>query len=65
MGSADKIIRVLIAIVIAILYWEGIVTGTLAIVLIVVGAILLVTSLVSSCPLYSIIGMSTCKVKEK
>jgi hypothetical protein len=65
MGSADRIIRVLIAIVIAILYWKGTISGTLSIVLLIVGAIFLVTSLVSSCPLYSIFGMNTCKVEEK
>lgn len=65
MGSADKIIRVLVAIVIAILYWQGIITGTLAIILLIVGGVFLVTSLISSCPLYSIFGMSTNKRKEK
>jgi hypothetical protein len=65
MGSADKIIRVLIAIIIAVLYWQNIISGTLAIVLLIVGAIFLLTSLISSCPLYSVFGMSTCKVEEK
>jgi hypothetical protein len=65
MGSADKIIRVLIAIIIAVLYWQNIISGTLAIVLLIVGAIFLLTSLISSCPLYSIFGISTCKVEEK
>jgi len=64
MGSADRIFRVLIAIIIAVLYWQGIITGTLAIILLVVGGIFLLTSIVSSCPCYSIKGMSTCKVKE-
>ena len=65
MGSADRIFRALVAVVIAILYWQGIITGTLAIILLVVGGIFLLTSLISSCPCYSIFGMNTCKVKEK
>ncbi|MCF6181528.1 DUF2892 domain-containing protein [Lutibacter sp.] len=65
MGSADKIIRILIAIVIAVLYWKDIISGTLAIVLLIVGAIFLLTSLISSCPLYSIFKINTCKVKEE
>lgn len=60
-GSADKIIRVLIAIVIAVLYWQGMISGTLAIVFLVAGAVFLLTSLASSCPLYSILGVNTCK----
>lgn len=65
MGSADRIFRVLIAVAIAVLYWQGIISGTLAIILLVVGGIFLLTSIVSSCPCYSVMGMSTCKVKEK
>ncbi|PCH49288.1 MAG: hypothetical protein COC22_06900 [Flavobacteriaceae bacterium] len=64
MGSVDKIVRVLIAIVIAVFYWQGIISGALAIVLLTVGAIFLITSLISSCPLYSIVGIKTCKSKE-
>jgi len=65
MSSADRIIRILIAVVIAVLYWQGIISGTLAIILLVVGVIFLLTSLISSCPCYSLIGIRTCKVKEK
>ncbi|PHQ56951.1 MAG: hypothetical protein COC16_02295 [Lutibacter sp.] len=65
MGSTDKIIRVIIAIVIAVLYWQGMITGTLATVLLLVGSIFLLTSLAGFCPGYLVIGMSTCKVKEK
>jgi len=61
MGSVDKIIRVLIAVVIAVLYWQGIISGTLAIVLLVLGIVFLLTSLVNFCPLYSIFGINTSK----
>lgn len=64
MGNTDKTIRILVAVVIAGLYFGNIITGTLAIVLMVVAAIFLVTSLFSFCPLYAIFGMNTCGVKR-
>jgi hypothetical protein len=61
MGSLDRIIRVILAIVFAILYFTGTVTGTLGIVLLVLGGIFLVTSLISFCPLYLPFKFSTKK----
>ncbi|WP_456461637.1 YgaP family membrane protein [Lutibacter sp.] len=61
MGSVDKIIRVLIAVVIAVLYWQGIISGTLAIILLVLGIVFLLTSLINFCPLYTIFGINTSK----
>ncbi len=66
MGSADKIIRIILAIVVGVLYYMGIITGTLGIVLLVFAAIFVITSFVSFCPLYAPFGISTaCKKKEK
>ncbi len=64
MGSTDKIIRLLLAIVAAVLYFTGTVTGTLGIVLMVAAGIFLLTSLVSFCPLYAPFGINTCSVKK-
>lgn len=64
MGNTDRIIRVLAAAVIAILYINNTITGVLAYVLLAVGAIFLLTSLVGSCPLYSLFGINTCPVKR-
>jgi hypothetical protein len=64
MGNADRIIRSLIAIVIGVLYFTNVVSGTLGIVLLVIAVIFLGTSLMSNCPLYSIVGLSTCSTKE-
>lgn len=64
MGSADRIIRVLIALVIATLYFMEIISGTVAIVLLVLAAVFVLTSLVSTCPLYMPFGLSTCKTEE-
>jgi len=63
MSTADKFIRVLIGIVIAILYYMEVISGTTAIVILGLGIILLITSLVSYCPLYAIFGIKTCKTK--
>jgi len=61
MGSADKIIRVLLAIIFGILIFTGTVTGALAIILGVFGVVFLVTSFMSFCPLYLPIKFSTLK----
>ncbi|MFA5667664.1 MAG: DUF2892 domain-containing protein [Balneolaceae bacterium] len=65
MGSPDKIIRILLAVIIAALYYTNVITGTLGLVLIIVAAVFVITSFVSFCPLYAIFGISTCKVPEK
>lgn len=65
MGSADKLIRVLIAVAIAVLYYLGKIEGTLALVLLAFALIFLLTSLVSFCPLYTIFGINTCKKEGK
>lgn len=63
MGSTDKIIRIAVAALIAILYFTGVISGTVGIVLLVVAAVFVLTSLISFCPLYPIFGMNT-KKKE-
>ena len=64
MGNADRIIRITIALVALGLYFGDIVTGTFGIILVVLSAIFLLTSLISFCPLYWPFGLSTCKTKE-
>ena len=64
MGSADRIIRVIVAVVMAALYFTGTVTGTLGIVLLVLAVVFVLTSLMSFCPLYAIVGLSTCPMKS-
>jgi hypothetical protein len=61
MGSADRVIRVLIGLIIATLYFMEIISGTLAIVLGIIAGIFILTSIVSFCPLYAPFGLSTCK----
>ena len=63
MGTADKVIRIIIALIIGFLYYNGTITGTLGIVLVVLAVVLVLTSLVGFCPLYTLFGMNTCKRK--
>ncbi|MBN1790405.1 MAG: DUF2892 domain-containing protein [Bacteroidales bacterium] len=64
MGSTDKTIRLLAALVIVILAFAKVITGVWAVVLLVLAAVFVITSLVSFCPLYLPFGMNTGKKKE-
>ncbi len=61
MSNLDRIIRAIIAVLFAYLYFGGVVTGTFGIILVVLGAILLITSVLGFCPLYVLLKMSTLK----
>lgn len=65
MGSADKIIRLIVAAIIAILFFTNVISGTLGIVLLVLAVVFTLTSFLSFCPLYAIFGMSTCPAPKK
>lgn len=62
-GSVDKIFRVILAALVAILYFTGILSGTVGIVLLVLAVILVLTSMISFCPIYFPFGLSTAKKK--
>ena len=64
-GPADRIVRTLLAMVFGVLIFTGQVTGTLAIVLGVLAVVLIATSAVSFCPLYTVGKISTAKGGEK
>jgi Protein of unknown function (DUF2892) len=64
MGAADRIIRLLLAAIFAGLYFTNTVTGTFGIILLVLAAVFALTSLVSFCPLYPLLGINTCKAKQ-
>lgn len=64
MGSLDKAIRIILAIVFAMLYITKMVEGTVATILLVLGGVFLVTSIINFCPLYTLFGISTCKTKK-
>ncbi len=63
MGVIDRIIRIVLAAVVAVLYFTHVFTGTAAIVLGIVGAIFVVTGIVGFCPLYAPFGLSTRRTK--
>ena len=61
MGSADRIMRLALAALVAVLYFTNIITGTVGIVLLILALVFVVTSLLSVCPSYPLIGMNTRK----
>lgn len=65
MSSTDRIARLLIVAILGTLYFTGTVTGILGYVLLAVGAIFLLTSIIGFCPLYTLFGISTCKIKKQ
>jgi hypothetical protein len=60
MGNIDKIIRILVAIVIAVLFFTNVISGTLGIILLILAGVFVLTSLMSFCPLYALVGINTC-----
>ena len=65
MGSTDRIIRIIIAIVLGILYFTNVITGILGTILLIVAVVFLLTGLISFCPAYLPFGLSTiCKKKN-
>jgi uncharacterized membrane protein len=61
MGTIDKVIRILIAVVVVVLFFAHVISGVLAIILLVLSAIFVMTSLLGFCPLYLPFGLSTRK----
>jgi uncharacterized membrane protein len=61
MGTIDRVLRIILAIVVAVLIYLGTLTGVAAIVLGVIAGIFLITSIVGFCGLYPILGIRTCK----
>lgn len=61
MGVIDKSVRIAAAVLIAILFFTHVISGTVAIILLIIAAIFIVTSFISFCPLYYPFGISTKK----
>ncbi|HCS22195.1 MAG TPA: DUF2892 domain-containing protein [Rhodospirillaceae bacterium] len=62
LGTADRILRAVGAVIIGFLWWRGIITGWPAVVLMMMAGGLLLNSLVGRCGLYAALGLSTCKI---
>jgi len=65
MGTIDRVIRILVAVVIIALYFMGEISGTAAIILLVLAVIFILTSFMSFCPLYLPFGLSTAGKKKE
>ena len=63
MGQLDRLVRFTIAILVGVLFYTETISGTLGYVLIALSAVFLITSFISFCPLYTLVGLKTCKVK--
>ena len=64
MGSVDRVVRIVVAVLIAALYFGGIIEGALGIVLLILAVVFALTSMVSFCPLYAPFGFRTCPKKD-
>ena len=64
MGKTDKTVRIILAALIAILYFTNVISGTLGLILLALAAVFVLTSLISFCPLYAPLGINTCPVKK-
>ena len=64
MGTTDKIFRILIAVLIGVLNFTNVISGTLATLLGIIAVVLLLTSFISFCPLYLPLNINTCKKKK-
>ena len=63
-SNTDKTIRIFIAVVLVVLFFTGVVSGVIGYVFLALAAILILTSLISFCPIYALLGLST-KKKNK
>lgn len=64
-GRLDRIIRFVLAIVLAVLYFTGIAEGGLGIVVLIAAVMMLVTAITGFCGLYALLGITTCPVKKE
>ena len=61
LSNIDRIVRVVLAALFAYLYFGGVMTGTFGVILVVLGAVFLLTAFVSFCPIYAALKLSTFK----
>jgi len=64
-GTIDRIVRIILAVLFAALYFMEIITGTIGLVLLIAGGVLLATALIDFCPIYKIFGMHTIPPEEQ
>lgn len=64
MGTIDRVTRIIVAALVAYLYFTGTISGTLGLGLLIIAAVFVLTSLLSFCPLYALVGLNTCPTKN-
>lgn len=65
MGNTDKIVRILLAVIVGILFFTGTISGMLGAILLIFAGVFVLTSFISFCPLYTLVGINTCAVKDR
>lgn len=65
MGTIDRITRIILAAIVGVLYWQNIIEGVLAYILLGVSGIFVLTSFISFCPIYALVGLKTTKTHTK
>jgi len=65
MGTLDRIVRTIAAVIIAVLYFTHVISGMLAIILLIVGLAFILTSSISFCPIYRVFNISTKKEEQQ
>ena len=65
MGTIDRLSRTIMAVVVAVLFFTDVISGTLGIVLLAFATIFVLTSLISFCPLYTLFGIKTCSTSTE
>ncbi len=64
-GTGDRFLRVMIGVIAVIVGLSGLLEGTLKWVALGIGGVMILTSSIQFCPLYTLLGINTCKVKSK
>ena len=65
MSQTDRAVRIFVALLVFYLYYSGTLAGGVGIALMIISIVFVLTSLVSFCPLYRVVGFSSCKEEEK
>lgn len=65
MGSADRIIRIVIAAIVGVLYFTGIINGALGLISSILAGVFLLTGFISFCPIYSLFGIRSCPIDQR
>jgi hypothetical protein len=64
-GFLDRIVRIILSVVFAALYFMQVITGTIGLILLIAGGVLLATALVDFCPIYKIFGINSIPPEEE